>query len=252
MNNLLKIILLAIFFFVGSSAVMADDATNIAPIAQVIWVKGSVTATQTNNQPRDLKRRSPLYLRDTIVTGPDGEAQIVFTDQSTVALRSGSELMIADYKFDPKKPNQSNEKYVLNLVKGGLRTITGIIPKDNPDSYQVNTPVATIGVRGTEYSIACSGIGGKVSNCATATWRGVINVSNSSGTIQLQACNGTASAQCAPYAVINSGMKPLVQTQRPVILQTREPMLIPSLFGAPPVPRSGSGGSIIVKGKFCI
>jgi hypothetical protein len=41
----------------------------------------------------------------------------------------------------------------MNLIEGGFRTITGLIAKQNPSDYQMNTPVATIGVRGTEYAV---------------------------------------------------------------------------------------------------
>ena len=45
------------------------------------------------------------------------------------------------------------EKAVFDLVKGGLRTITGVIGRGNQENYQVETPVATIGIRGTHYGL---------------------------------------------------------------------------------------------------
>lgn len=148
--------LLFVLSFVQKSFA-ADAAPQSTPsaqsIGQVVWVKGVVKALGANNAPRTLQRRSPLYLKDTIETDNNSTGEIVFTDNSIVSLRSATELRVDDYAFGKDTP-PGKAKYVASLVKGGFRTITGLIPKDNPKNYQVNTPVATIGVRGTDYVVA--------------------------------------------------------------------------------------------------
>ena len=94
---------------------------------------------------------TPLLEGDLIKTGPDGNAQIWFTDNSVVALRSSSEFSIRQYRFDS---GTAVGNLAFDLVKGGLRTLTGLIGKNNrPDAYRVNTRNATIGIRGTQYSL---------------------------------------------------------------------------------------------------
>ncbi len=156
----------------------------IISIGQVVWVKGDVQAIDSKNQKRALQRRSDIYEHDTIVTGA-GTGQIVFTDNSQVVLQKGTTLRIDQYVFVPNSPSgdKSGDKYIGSLVKGGFRTITGLISKSNPKAYEVKTPVATIGVRGTDYSIYYAPIGG----LKVKLDKGIIFVGNKAGSIELDA-----------------------------------------------------------------
>jgi hypothetical protein len=121
------------------------------PIGQVIWVKGNVQANQQNQPPRQLQRKSQIFLHDTIKTDAESSGQIVFLDSTMLAVRDKTELRMDEFTIKRDAPKQ--EKAVVSLLKGGFRTITGTISKDNPEGYHVNTPVATIGVRGTDYTV---------------------------------------------------------------------------------------------------
>ncbi len=142
-------LLILIFILFNTSAFAATQ------IGQMVWVSGSVKAVSSDQKSRELQRRSPIFEQDTITTGASSGGQIVFTDNSVVALRSDTVFKVDHYQFHPDSPD--NDAYVASVAKGGFRTITGLISKSKPDSYQVNTPVATIGVRGTEYDIFFSG-----------------------------------------------------------------------------------------------
>ena len=125
-------------------------------VARVVWVKGMFTASMPGStEKRELKTASYVYMNDTLKTGADSEGQIVFTDNSNMGFRPNTELYINQYNYDPKAKEAAKSKgsYVMDLITGGFRTITGMVAKDNPDEYKVNTPVATIGVRGTEFSV---------------------------------------------------------------------------------------------------
>lgn len=128
-------------------------------VARVVWVKGGFSATLPGSaEKRPLKMAANIYMNDTLLTDKDSEAQIIFTDNSTMTFRPDTKLYINEYNYVPKdkaKPDEKKSagKYVLDLVTGGFRTITGMVAKENPNDYAVNTPVATIGVRGTEYSL---------------------------------------------------------------------------------------------------
>jgi hypothetical protein len=145
-------------------------------IAQVVWVRGKVEASSPAGV-RTLQRRSPIYEQDTIKTSETGSGQFVFTDGSIVALREGTVFKVDQYKFNPNEPKDN--KYAASLAKGGFRTITGLISKANPDGYQVNTPVATIGVRGTAYTAVLK------DGLQLSLEKGRIVVENSAGKIEL-------------------------------------------------------------------
>jgi hypothetical protein len=91
---------------------------------------------------------STLDAGDTVRTAK-GRAQIRFTDGGYTSLQPNTEFRIDDYHYDTKRKEESVGLF--SLLKGGLRTITGAIGKIRKKAYQLRTPVATVGIRGTEY-----------------------------------------------------------------------------------------------------
>jgi len=97
--------------------VFSQSVLSAEIIGQMVWVKGQVQAIDASQHARTLQRRSPIYVQDTIVTG-SGSGQIVFTDNSLLALRQGTTFQITQYHFIPPPPN--NNKYVGRLIAGGI------------------------------------------------------------------------------------------------------------------------------------
>ena len=91
-----------------------------------------------------------LYRGDVVRTGKPGAAGVVLTDDTTISLGSGSEIALNDYAFHPK---EGRFALALKMVKGTFAYVTGQIVKLAPDSVQVQTPDATIAVRGTKLLI---------------------------------------------------------------------------------------------------
>ena len=133
--------------------ISADNPPLPKPVGRVVWVKGVLKAVMENNEERILQKTSLIYEKDTLITDPASQAQIVFTDNSLMTFREGTKFVISQYSYKPSNQSGSVGKYVMSLIEGGFRTITGAIAKGNPSDYQVNTPVATIGVRGTDYAV---------------------------------------------------------------------------------------------------
>lgn len=123
------------------------------PVGRVVWIKGALKAVMPNKEERILQKMSVIYLKDVLITDAKSEAQIVFTDNSLVSFYPNTQFAVDQYTYTKKQKSGSVGKYVMNLIAGGFRTITGLIAKNNPNDYEVNTPVATIGVRGTDYAI---------------------------------------------------------------------------------------------------
>ena len=130
-----------------------DTSTLPSPVGKVVWVNGKLHAVMSNQEERILQKESVIYLHDTLITEANSQAEIIFTDHTLMTFRPDTKFLISDYKFNPSAKSGSVGKYVMNLIEGGFRTITGLIAKSNPPDYQVNTPVATIGVRGTDYAV---------------------------------------------------------------------------------------------------
>ncbi|HWN30604.1 MAG TPA: FecR family protein [Burkholderiales bacterium] len=93
----------------------------------------------------------PVEGKDTLRTGSASNMQIRFTDESIVSMRDQSLLKIDEYQFTGKQDGL--EKAFFNLLKGGFRTITGLIGRVNKTNYGVKTATATIGIRGTNFAL---------------------------------------------------------------------------------------------------
>jgi hypothetical protein len=147
-----------------------------APAAQVDFAVGNVTAVGANGQSRALGKGAQIEQGDTVNTNR-GRAQLRFTDGAYVSLQPESQFRIDQYRFDGKQ--DGNEKGLFSLLKGGLRTITGLVGRSNKANYQVTTSVATIGIRGTEYTI-------QYGQSITGTvGEGEINVCNGAGCLSV-------------------------------------------------------------------
>jgi hypothetical protein len=84
---------------------------------------------------------------ETIVSGPNGEAQLRMVDDAYVAIRRNTELRVDEYRFSGK--GDASERGVLSLVKGTFRALTGMIVRNNRQNFTMRTAVSTIGIRGT-------------------------------------------------------------------------------------------------------
>jgi len=220
--------------FLYSSVIMAENKpasshkTQIQPAGQIVWVSGNVKAAYPEQSPRVLARGSVLYEKDTLTTDTDSSGEIAFTDNSIVSLRPDTTFVIEQYHFDESKP--SSGQYVMNLIKGGFRTITGFVAKAQPENYQVKTPVATIGVRGTTYQTNCGG-----GQCGVGLEHGAgVQVTNAGGSVVLN--------DSTPYATINnSNTKPTLSTIAPIIL-AHPPTVTPANAPPPANANQGAGG----------
>jgi len=133
---------------------MAVSAANAAEESSgmVVASRGEVSAV-SNGDSRELKQGDFVYVNDEILTSARSFAVLQFTDGAKVTVRPGSKLIIESYLYAGNDTDEST----LNLVSGGLRVITGAMAKTNPENYKVRTPVALMGVRGTEFSIMLCG-----------------------------------------------------------------------------------------------
>jgi FecR protein len=119
-----------------------------ANVGRVEFSIGDVTGIDSGGKQRRLIKGSTLSAGDTVRTGR-GRAQIRFTDGGYTSLQPNTEFRIDEYNYDAKRKEESVGFF--SLLKGGLRTITGIVGRYRKKAYQLRTPVATVGIRGTEY-----------------------------------------------------------------------------------------------------
>ncbi len=175
------------------AAVIAVSFTSAAQadVARVDFAVGEVSALAPGGERRLLTKGAELRVGDTVSVG-QGRAQLRFADGAYMSLQPGTEFMIEQFRFDGKQ--DGSETIVMNLVRGGLRTITGLIGRANRQNYRLRTDVATIGIRGTEFSVRYADAVEVF--CA----EGSIFVQNETGILPLNGGEGAriASAQALP------------------------------------------------------
>lgn len=167
----LSILLLTALFSLNTHAGLAGH---------VILTKGSVSAVAEDGEIRSLKRRSKIMSGEIIKTGAGSSVQIRFIDKALMTIKANSEMDIAEYQLG-RSDNDGQEKALMKLVKGGFRTISGQIGKGDKSAYKVDTPAASIGIRGTNYEVQQESNGDFV----MAVYSGGISVQNESGSIEL-------------------------------------------------------------------
>ena len=127
---------------------MTIGFTNVvlAKSGTVIVAKGVVSATGTDNKDRVLAKGGAIQEGDVISTAPKSFAVIRMIDNTKLTLKPGTTIAVGAFSTEEGK-----EEGCINLVKGGLRTVTGLIGKRKPEAFQVDTPIASIGIRGTDF-----------------------------------------------------------------------------------------------------
>ena len=98
---------------------------------------------------------SGVEMNDTVVTAK-AKAKLTFEDNTTVNITEQSKLVIDDFVYDPKK---GSGKLALKVAMGTARYASGQIAKTNPQSVSIQTPTASIAVRGTDFTMTVDELG---------------------------------------------------------------------------------------------
>jgi hypothetical protein len=115
------------------------------------FVFGDVAVRSANGSTAPLQKGRAVQSGDDIVTGVGAQAQIRFSDGGMVAIQPNSQFKLTSYadRNDPK-----TDSFLVELARGGMRAITGLIGKRNRENYKVITSTATIGIRGSSFLIS--------------------------------------------------------------------------------------------------
>ena len=146
------------------------------PIGRVIRTSGDVSAIDTAGAERPLARGSELFVDETVTTGRNASTQLRLSDGALITMNENTQFVVNEYIFDGA--GGSDDSVVMSVVEGTLRTITGIIGDGQNDTYALNTPFATIGIRGTEFGVF---VDAETGQTRIAVFDGSISVQPASG-----------------------------------------------------------------------
>jgi hypothetical protein len=183
--------------FVCNLAVLGFLSTispnSIAAIGTITEQSAAVPSIQRQKSTLPGTKGTGVEMADEIKTQA-GKAGIKFADDTQVKINENSKLVIDDFVYDPK--NKDAGKLALNMASGTARYASGAIAKNNPSKVAINTPTASIAVRGTDFSMTVDELGQStiilLPSCP-ANYKnfdrdckvGVIDVYNDAGTVTL-------------------------------------------------------------------
>ncbi|MDB3855965.1 FecR domain-containing protein, partial [Halieaceae bacterium] len=186
---------------------MTVSLNAFAEVGRILFAVGPVSIERED--VFKVKKGALIEEGDVIITGKKARVQLLMADGARVAVRANSRFQIEAYRLPATAPstvatNLDEGEATMRLLKGGMRTITGAIGKgNNKDVYQMHTPVATLGIRGTQYEVTIN----------SATLAAVIGVTT--GAIVTITDEGTTNYAAGEFVAITpSGDEiPLTQAQ---------------------------------------
>ncbi|HOP40020.1 MAG TPA: FecR domain-containing protein [Geobacteraceae bacterium] len=136
-------IIAAAMLLASFSAFAAD-----APVGSIKAAHGTATIMR-NTATIEAKNGARVFQNDLLKTGSDGTLAVVFRDDTLLSLGPDSTVAINEFLFSPAEGKLS---IVTRLLRGTAAYMSGIIAKLAPDSVRFETPVASIGIRGTVFA----------------------------------------------------------------------------------------------------
>jgi hypothetical protein len=211
-------------------------ANTAAASAKLVSVQGAIYAIDLSKTKRLLVDGASVYPGETIETGAGAKGVLIFRDDSRMTLGADTQFRVDSFVFDAKNPKEGS--FLVSLLRGSLRALTGLIGKTNTHNVSFNTPTATIGIRGTGLDMDCA----TPESCSFFTWLGTIEVAQTGQTAlqTLQAGQG--------LFVSRTEMKPLTG---PTLDKLQRPDTVPvdlkQLFGTTGVTDQDPGLFVFVR-----
>ena len=137
MKSFIKIVLIVLFL---GATLFGGDVANITALNGEAFIKRDGTEIKAT-------LGASLMEKDSVVTKEKTKVQIIFKDETIVTIGKNSTFSINEYLFEEKR--ESVAKF--EMLKGSMRTITGMIGNVVPERFSIETKTATIGIRGTNF-----------------------------------------------------------------------------------------------------
>ncbi len=148
----------------------APRPSQVQASAKVVNAQGLVRVLDSAGQARQLVAGASIYPGETVETLADAKAVIAFRDESRMTVGAATRFKVDNFVYDEKAPAEG--RFLVSLLTGSMRVLTGLIGKANTRNVALKTSTATIGIRGTGLDIDCSDSAG----CAFFAWLNSIEV----------------------------------------------------------------------------
>ena len=126
----------------------ASQAEGVGSVSLLI---GEAWVVRSDGSQQALQRGTQVRVGDRIETSANGHVHMRFVDNAAVSVRPQSSLEVQAYQFDPQRPELNEVR--LRVEKGTSRSISGAATDADKSRFRLNTPIAAIGVRGTDFIV---------------------------------------------------------------------------------------------------
>jgi hypothetical protein len=133
--------------FLAGAAGMGHALGQSAGVVQ--FAAGDVKVVAASGSERVARKGVPLSVGDSVLTAPGALAQLKMGDGAIIVVQPESRLTVAEFHYDGKEDGTEKVRYKLD--RGGFRAITGAIGHTHKQNYVIETPIAHMGVRGTDH-----------------------------------------------------------------------------------------------------
>ena len=209
----------------------------------VTQLSGPMMAKKADGKVKILSLKSEVEAGDTLVTEKNTYALVKFIDNSEITLKPSTTFVVEQFAYQAEQPE--NDRASFNLVKGGLRSLSGLLGKRNKEKFSLKTPVATIGIRGTYFTAEYIAAGGyaapgsslpRTGSPAGPTLAPGLYTSVTTGQIVVSNPGGTLDIAAGQFGYTPSFKQP------PMLLPTNPgiPFTLPPLFNASTGPSASS------------
>ena len=120
--------------------------SDASAVGSIVEVSGTTTLTRVDGSVEVAEIGTPVYLGDIVETNADGAVNIAFVDDSSFAVSENAKLAIDEYVYDPASESGSQN---FSVLKGMFVFTSGLIGREDPDDVMIETPMGSIGIRGT-------------------------------------------------------------------------------------------------------
>ena len=181
-------------------------------VGEVSLLIGEARVVRADGSQHVLQRGAPIRVGDRIETSANGHVHMRFIDNAAVSVRPESSLEVQAYRYDAQKPEQNEVR--LRVEKGVSRSISGAATELDKSRFRLNTPIAAIGVRGTDFivqtdlagvratvtdgAIAVGALGAGCSANSLGPCAGARELSADMGRLMAEVRNGDKNARLVP------------------------------------------------------
>jgi hypothetical protein len=129
----------------------AAAAAQPQAVGHVSLVIGVAQVVRADGAREPLRRGSSIMVGDRLETTANGHVHVRFVDNGAVSVRPESVLEVQSYRYDAQNP--AGNEVRLRLDQGTSRSISGAATEADKNRFRLNTPIAAIGVRGTDFIV---------------------------------------------------------------------------------------------------